>query len=249
MLRAVGMTDLGLCRETNQDAFSIQRLHDDTILAALCDGMGGENGGNVASETAVQMISGQLSRGYRTELGDISMRALMVSAVSVANAIVRDKARKDPSLSGMGTTVEVALVREDTAYIAHVGDSSVFFLGKNGMEKLTVDHTRVQQLLDEGSITPQQASEHPQRHWLTRAVGVENSLVPDFICCPLDVGEALLLCSDGLTNQVEREEICQILTKALAEDALHAGAQALVETAKRLGGADNITVVVISRVS
>lgn len=248
MLRAVGVTDIGMCRESNQDVFSIQKLSDDVVLAVLCDGMGGANGGNVASETAVEMISGQLCRGYRDDLGDISVRALMVSAISVANAIVRDKARKDPSLEGMGTTAEAVIVRNDTAYLAHVGDSSVFFLSRDGMEKLTTDHTRVQQLLSIGEITPDQALEHPQRHWLTKAVGVENGVVPDFLTCSLREGEALLLCSDGLTNQVEPDAIRHILWEALEKDALSQGAEALVEEAKRLGGADNITVVVIQRI-
>lgn len=248
MLRAVGVTDIGSYRESNQDAFSIQTLPEGVVIAVLCDGMGGMNGGNVASETAVEMLSGQLRRGYREDLGDISVRALLVSAVSVANAIVRDKARKDPELTGMGTTAEVAVVREDTAYLAHVGDSSVFFLGKDGMEKLTTDHNRVQQLLDLGEITPEEALEHPQRHWLTRAVGAENNITPDFLSCSLEPGDALLLCSDGLTNHVEPEEIQRILSGALSRNALQEGAEALVEEAKRLGGADNITVIVIWRV-
>ena len=248
MLKAVGVTDIGLYRESNQDAFSIQKLSDDVVLAVLCDGMGGANGGNVASETAVQMISGQLSRGYRNDLSDLSARALAVSAVSVANAIIRDKARKDASLEGMGTTVEAVIVQDDSVFIAHVGDSSVFLLTENGMEKLTIDHTRVQQLLSMGEITPEQALDHPQRHWLTRAVGVENSVNPDFITGSLEKGEALLLCSDGLTNEVEQCEIYRILWDALGRNAIQEGAQALVEEAKRLGGADNITVAVVQRV-
>ena len=248
MLKAVGVTDIGLYRESNQDAFFIRKLSDDVALLVLCDGMGGVNGGNVASETAVQRISGQLSRGYREELGDLSVRALAVSAVSVANAIIRDKARKDTSLEGMGTTVEAVIVRDDTVYIAHVGDSSVFLLTENGMEKLTTDHTRVQQLLSMGEITPAEALNHPQRHWLTRAVGVENNVNPDFLTASLEKGEALLLCSDGLTNEVELSEIRRILWEALSRGAVQEGAEALVEEAKRLGGADNITVVVVQRV-
>ena len=248
MLKAVGVTDIGYYRESNQDTFSIQKLSDDVLLAVLCDGMGGANGGNIASEMAVQMITGQLSRGYRDDLGDLSVRALAVSAVSVANAIIRDKARKDPSLEGMGTTVEAVIVRDDTVYIAHVGDSSVFQLTETGMEKLTTDHTRVQQLLSLGEITPEQAADHPQRHWLTRAVGVENSVNPDFLSCTLEKGEALLLCSDGLTNEVELSEIRRILWEALSRGAVQEGAEALVEEAKRLGGADNITAVVIQRI-
>jgi len=248
MLKAVGVTDIGLYRESNQDAFSIQKLSDDVVLTVLCDGMGGANGGNVASETAVQMISGQLSRGYRSDLSDLSARALAVSAVSVANAIIRDKARKDPELEGMGTTVEAVIAQEDSVFIAHVGDSSVFLLNENGMEKLTIDHSRAQQLLSMGEITEEEARIHPQRHWLTRAVGVENSVNPDFVTASLEKGEALLLCSDGLTNEVELSEIYRILWDALKRDAIQEGAGALVEEAKRLGGADNITVVVVQRV-
>jgi protein phosphatase len=133
-------------------------------------------------------------------------------------------------------------------YIAHVGDSAVYLLNDNGMEKLTTDHTRAQQLLNMGEITSSEAAIHPQRHWLTRAVGAENSINPDFLTANLEKGEALLLCSDGLTNEVELSEIRRILWEALSRGAVQEGAEALVEEAKRLGGADNITVVVVQRV-
>ncbi len=256
MLTAVGITDIGLCRDTNQDAYSILKLPGGAMLVVLCDGMGGENGGNVASEMTVKTIVGQMQRGYHPGLGDISIRALILSAVSVANAVVYDRSKKDESLSGMGTTAEVVLVRENTAYIAHVGDSSVFSLSpslspaggeESKIEKVTNDHTRVQQLLDQGMITAQEAGSHPERHYIVRAVGVASSVTPDFdqFQTPQDGG--LLICSDGLTNHVEPDEIYEILLPAIQSGNLQDGVQKLVEAANRFGGADNITAVVIAR--
>lgn len=252
MLTAVGITDIGLCRDTNQDAYSILKLPGGALLVVLCDGMGGENGGNVASEMTVNTIVGQMQRGYHPGLGDLSIRALILSAVSVANAVVYDRSKKDEALSGMGTTAEVVLVRENTVYIAHVGDSSIFSLSPaasgegSKIEKITNDHTRVQQLLDQGMITVQEAGSHPERHYIVRAVGVAVSVTPDFDQFQLPQDGGLLICSDGLTNHVEPDEIYEILLPAIQAGNLQDGVQKLVEAANRFGGADNITAVVMA---
>lgn len=253
MLTAVGITDIGLCRDTNQDAYSILKLPGGAMLTVLCDGMGGENGGNVASEMTVKTIVGQMQRGYHPGLGDLSIRALILSAVSVANAVVHDRSKRDESLSGMGTTAEVVLVREDTAYIAHVGDSSIFSLslaanGEGGkIEKVTNDHTRVQQLLDQGMITAQEVDNHPERHYIVRAVGVAAAVTPDFDQFQIPQNGGLLVCSDGLTNHVGPDEIYEILLPAIQTGNLQDGVQKLVEAANRFGGADNITAVVMAQ--
>lgn len=254
MLTAEGITDIGLCRDTNQDAYDIIKLPGGAVAVILCDGMGGENGGNVASDLSVKTIAAQLRRGYHPALGEASLRGLLLSAVSVANALVHDRAKRDEALSGMGTTAEVVLARGRTACIAHVGDSSVFSLSPNGegsplegkIEKLTCDHTRVQQLLDQGVITAQEADNHPERHYIVRAVGVASAVNPDYDQFTLPEGGGLLICSDGLTNHVEPQEICRILLPAIRSGELGNGVQKLVEAANRFGGADNITAVVIA---
>ena len=252
MLTAVGITDIGLCRDSNQDAYSITKLPGGAMLTVLCDGMGGENGGNVASELTVKTITAQMQRGYHPSLGNLSIRALILSAVSVANAVVHDRAKKDETLSGMGTTAEVVLVRESTAYIAHVGDSSVFALSPrsgegSGIEKLTSDHTWVQQLLDQGRITAQEADHHPERHYIVRAVGVAPTVTPDFDQFQMPPGGGLLVCSDGLTNHVEPDEIYEILMPAIQQGDMQGGVKNLVEAANRFGGADNITAVAVAQ--
>lgn len=253
MLTAEGITDIGLCRDTNQDAYDIIKLPGGAVAVILCDGMGGENGGNVASDLTVKTIAAQLRRGYHPALGEASIRGLLLSAVSVANALVHDRAKRDEGLSGMGTTAEVVLVRGRTACIAHVGDSSVFSLspsegeeGEGKIEKLTCDHTRVQQLLDQGVITAQEADNHPERHYIVRAVGVASAVNPDYDQFTLPEGGGLLICSDGLTNHVEPQEICRILLPSLRAGELKEGVKKLVEAANRFGGADNITAVVIA---
>lgn len=250
MLTAVGITDIGLCRDTNQDAYSILNLPGGAVAVVLCDGMGGENGGNVASDLTVRTIAGQIERGYYPGLGDTSIRSLILSAVSVANAVVYDRSKRDESLAGMGTTAETLLVRGNTAYLAHVGDSSVFSLSgpdsQGGIEKLTSDHTRVQQLLDQGAITIQEAVVHPERHYIVRAVGVGAAVTPDYDQFTILEGGGLLVCSDGLTNHLEPDEICRILQPALQCGDLQDGVKKLVETANRFGGADNITAVAIA---
>lgn len=252
MLTAVGITDIGLCRDSNQDAYTILNLPDGAVLAVLCDGMGGENGGNVASDLTVKTIAGQMQRGYHPDLGDVSIRALILSAISVANAVVYDKSKKEEALSGMGTTAEVVLARGDMAYIAHVGDSSIFSLSPDGIEKLTSDHTRVQQLVDQGVITAQEADTHPDRHYIVRAVGVGASVTPDYDQFPFPKEGGFLICSDGLTNYVEPDEIYSILQPAvlsasLGNAELQESIKKLVEAANRFGGADNITAVAITR--
>lgn len=230
-------THVGQKRETNQDTFVAQTLEWGGGFLVVCDGMGGERGGAVASDIAAKAMAGQLSRGLRPDMREASVRHLLQCAAAAANADVFDAARADPALEGMGTTLVAAAVTPGAAHIVHAGDSRAYLLRDDLLTQLTVDHTVVQMLIDRGDITTQDAREHPQRHYITRAVGVEAELPFDIFSIDLQPGDALLLCSDGLYNFVSHEDLCALTAVAVRRRS----AAGLIARANENGGGDNIT--------
>ena len=235
-------TDKGLVRSTNQDFYLAGELQNDVTWAVVCDGMGGAMGGNVASETAVKIISDKLTSGYHEGMNDNSIKHLIVSAVDAANASVHSKSVSDPALAGMGTTAVVAVVSSDSVYLAHVGDSRIYIISENSIVQLTTDHSVVQMMVDNGEISPEEAKEHPKKNVITRALGVEDTVRIDYSQEIFNEGDILLLCSDGLTNYVSDEDIMKICR----ENDRFALADLLVEAANANGGGDNVTVVTVS---
>ena len=234
-------TDRGLVRKTNQDACQTGTFPDGAVWAVVCDGMGGANGGNIASAVAVEKIAESLTAGYHPEMDQTSIRELILGSIYEANTVVYDMAKKEEGLRGMGTTVVAAIVKGSAAYIAHAGDSRAYFVGSPGMRQLTTDHSMVQELVKHGDITQEEARNHPQRNIITRALGVTPKIEVDFGEYSMGFGEALLLCTDGLTNYTEEAEI-ETLFRSLHGDNL---AEKLVELARRGGGGDNITVAIV----
>lgn len=235
-------TDVGLVRRSNQDFFLAGELQGGVTWAVVCDGMGGASGGNVASETAAKMISEKLSSGYHPGMNDNSIKHLIVSAVEAANACVYSKSRSDETLAGMGTTAVVVMIKEDTMYLANVGDSRIYVLSRDSICQLTTDHSVVQMMIDNGEITPEEAREHPKKNVITRALGVEDSVRIDYDQQVYNEGETILLCTDGLTNFVSDEDI---LNNCRDKDS-YSLADILVEAALQNGGGDNVTVVTVS---
>ncbi|WP_298445905.1 Stp1/IreP family PP2C-type Ser/Thr phosphatase [Ferrimicrobium sp.] len=219
-------TDPGRIRAQNQD-----RLYADGSIFVVADGMGGHAGGNVAAEVAVSETVAALKAGHEPE-----------EAIQTANRSILERAAIDVALEGMGTTLTMALMDIDDARvdIFNVGDSRAYLLRSGELVQLTNDHTYVQELVDAGSITHEQATTHRARHVLTRVVGVALDVEPDHFRVPLQSGDVLLLCSDGLINEVTNAEIAQVLGSRLPQDAV----DALVRMANDHGGSDNITVVV-----
>ena len=169
----MGATDRGLVRAVNEDRFAGEVFSPDFAYGVVCDGLGGENAGGVASALACGEIRRMMESSYREGLDERSVYMILESAVATANAVVHDKAAQDPaSMEGMATTVCLALVTGGTAYLASVGDSRGYLLRGEELRQLTVDHTRAQMLLDQQRITPEELTTHPDRHSLTRAVGV-----------------------------------------------------------------------------
>lgn len=242
-MKIVAKTDKGFVRDSNQDAYAVGEFSDEVVWAVVCDGMGGAAGGNIASALAVKVISDKINASYRDTMRDVSIKNMLDSALTAANIEVYDLADAKPELNGMGTTVVCAIVRDNQAFIAHAGDSRAYVLSDGGINQITTDHSVVQDLLDRGKITDEQAANHPNKNLITRAVGVDKSIEIDFDQIDLDDDSTLLLCTDGLSNYVKNSEIVELMS----DKKHYAFADRLVQKANENGGGDNITVVAISK--
>jgi PPM family protein phosphatase len=241
MLKVFSKSDVGLVRDSNQDACKSGVFSDDSAWVIVCDGMGGANGGNIASSIAVEKISQQILSSYHEGVTHNSIKNLIISSIFNANLAVHDKASNNALLSGMGTTVVAAVISQGVAHIAHAGDSRAYLITAQGIKQLTTDHSMVQEMIDNGDITEQQARKHPQKNIITRALGVDASIQVDYCENEFFSGDLLLICTDGLTNYVDAEQIYQLST-ALDASSL---TDKLVTLAKDDGGSDNITVAIV----
>ena len=242
-MRIVAKTDKGHVRDSNQDAYAVGEFSDEVVWAVVCDGMGGAAGGNIASALAVKVISDKINVSYREQMRDSSIKNMLDSALNAANVEVFDMSESKHELKGMGTTVVCAIVKDGQAYIAHAGDSRAYILKNGKIFQITTDHSIVQDLLDKGKITSEQALNHPNKNIITRAVGVDKNIEIDFDQIDLDDDTTLLLCTDGLSNYVSDSEILEVTS----DQKHYAFADRLVNKANENGGGDNITVVVISK--
>jgi hypothetical protein len=241
-LQIFSKTDRGRVRTDNQDAYFAGKITDDSVFAVVCDGMGGANAGNVASELAVRHISEYVIRSYRDGMDMTDTEKTLKNAIVSANISLYDKAVNNTELAGMGTTAVAAFVKDGTAVIAHVGDSRIYLV--NGeIKQLTRDHSVVQSLIESGKITPEDAKVHPRKNVITRALGAEENVAVDSDCLNLSNGDTLLLCSDGLTNFLDDKDILTVFQN----NDISAVAERLVEEANKNGGGDNITVVTVTK--
>lgn len=239
-MKVIGQTHIGLVRENNQDALEYGTLGTTAQYAVVCDGMGGANGGNIASKIAVEVIGSRIRDGFHEKMSVSSVERLLDSAMATANVGVYDRAQQQPELSGMGTTVVAVITCGNTAYISHVGDSRLYLWREHTLTAVTRDHSVVQELIESGQITEEEARSHPRKNYITRALGVVAEESGEYDELELQPGDRLLLCTDGLTNEVAPNAIAQLLEKP-AEEAL----EALIRAALDDGGADNITVVLM----
>lgn len=235
-------TNIGLSRAENQDRVYTAVLSSDAVFAVICDGMGGENAGSEASEKAMNVITDRISKVYRAESDENSVRNLLVSSVTTANAVVYDLALSSPlTKKGMGTTCVLALKCGEKLHIVSVGDSRAYVISGHIAKQITKDHTMVMQMYENGDITKDQLKNHPQRNLITKAVGVSEQVVPDYFELDIDDGDSVMLCSDGLYNYCEDEEIGKIIEENSAESV----PEMLIKIALDRGGNDNISVAVI----
>lgn len=235
-------TDLGRVRENNEDKFEYFIPEDEATLAmrgmtfVVCDGMGGHAAGQIASELAAKTFLDV----YYNHPGDNTPSALL-SGVKAANRYVLDVARAVPSRRGMGTTLSALTFLQDTAWVAHVGDSRIYRLREGELAQITQDHTWVDEAIRLGQISPEEAETHQYRHVLTRAIGTEDNVPPDIFSFDLRPGDIFLLCSDGLINHVHDQAIAE----TLGENGPSAAAWKFVGAALVGGGSDNCTVMIV----
>lgn len=241
-MKIVARTDIGLARDNNQDSYAVCELEDGAVLAVVCDGMGGAAEGALASYEAVRSIKERITERYYDGMSDISVKVLMISALENANKFIYDLSLSDKKYEGMGTTVVAALITNSYVYIAHAGDSRAYKISDGQLSQLTRDHSVVQSMLENGEITPEEAAEHPSKHIITRALGVDAEIRIDFCQESFDGGEMMILCSDGLSNFVNSDDII-----SLSEESNYFEfADKLVNLANQNGGGDNITVVAVT---
>ncbi|MBP3747537.1 MAG: Stp1/IreP family PP2C-type Ser/Thr phosphatase [Ruminococcus sp.] len=234
-------TDIGLKREENQDAVRCEYFGHN-VLAVVCDGMGGERAGREASLLAIEEFFQRFSAGYSESLDDEEIRKLMISSISAANSVIYTRARLDFKNFGMGTTCVAAFVNQNSAFIANVGDSRAYLIMENGLKKITSDHNVAAMLFEQGKITEEEMEDHPQKHMLVRAVGVEKTVLTDTFKLDYNDKISLLLCSDGLSGYCSDEEIYGVILNSSFDDV----AEELINLALSKGGRDNVTVAVIS---
>ena len=240
-MKLVGGTHVGMVRAKNEDTYRCGKLNDGTSWALVCDGMGGVHGGQLASSIAADMVSEKIKKCYNPSMPVSSLENLLLSAITTANVIVYDRGDVDVSLKGMGTTIVVAIVKDNEACIAHVGDSRIYFTDGSKIEQITRDHSLVQEMYENGKITFEEMETHPQKNIITRAMGVGEEVEIDFDYVCVNENEALILCSDGLSGLVSNEKLLQIYKNNNFEEL----AEKYIEEANNAGGRDNITVVVM----
>lgn len=244
-----GLSDIGRRRSVNQDSYCAEYIRENVLLLAVCDGMGGVNGGNVASNVALNSFKNSIIKSFELTSDFITDRKKVTDvlriAVIKANEDVFEKAKSDPALKGMGTTLVAALVIGNVIYAANVGDSRLYIIDKKNISLLTHDHSFVQLLIDLGELTPKEAAASPQKNIITKAVGIDSFVEPDiFIHDPAQGPFYLLLCSDGLTNFTTEDKIHSVITSPGA-DSPKSICEKLIGIANKNGGGDNITAVLL----
>ena len=229
-MKIAAITDIGSCRQENQDNYCAQQLAGGTAWGIVCDGMGGVNGGRIAARIATDTMQQYFARHMKA-LQPGMEKTFLMRGFDITNRAVYEKSTSDPEMQGMGTTGVCAYASRGIAHVVHAGDSRAYLFHAGGLRQITRDHSMVQQLVDSGQITREQAAVHPQKNLITRALGPDEN----------KVGDILLLCTDGLTNMVADDDIAQVLREVPFFDAT----SILVDRALQAGGQDNITVLLM----
>ena len=240
-MKLAGKTDVGRVRQENQDDYRAGELPGGAVWALVCDGMGGAKGGREASQGACNVIENFFQEQY-AQCGVGQEEPFLKKALLYANRFVLQKAAHEEALAGMGTTAVCALVRSGNVYLCHAGDSRAYLIRDGKLTQLTHDHSYVQELVDCGTITEEEAEHHPQKNIITKALGVDYRLEPEFTAAKLKREDRLLLCTDGLTNMVPVEEMEELLAQGTFYDL----PDRLIEAANAHGGSDNITALLLA---
>ncbi len=260
-----GKSDTGKMRTANQDSYAIRPISKNATLCVVCDGMGGAKSGNVASETAMSVFCDSVAKYCepkttkfkKLKVSSDDVCVILDDAARDANSAVYEKAQSSPDYEGMGTTLVAALFVNDIAYVINIGDSRMYLISDNTITQVTHDHSYVQHLIDSGTLSVEDARNHPFRNRITRAVGVDEDIECDIFSVELanlEVGY-LLLCSDGLCGVLLPEDIYALVSSDLDIDIvldtdaeLADKTERLIAAANEAGGPDNITAVLIKYV-
>lgn len=243
-MRILAKSDIGKARNMNQDCFYAAKQDSEVKLFIVADGMGGYKGGEIASSVAVYSAQNYICNNFKeTPKEKLEILKLIKDSIEYANLMVYERSKEEEELRDMGTTIDVCLVYGNKVYIGHVGDSRVYRIRKNIIRRLTTDHSYVQKLVKEGTITKEEADNHPKKNMLMKAIGCNSLVEPDVMCKGFLKDDILLMCSDGLTNMVKDDQIYKILLENSENPVA-----ALINAANREGGMDNITAIIIDNI-
>lgn len=240
-MKVCGKTDVGLRRHENQDTFAVEQ-GEKLLIAVVCDGMGGAEGGQIASSLAVETFMKEIRALLRADMTAGQLRELASFCVAKANTAVYQRALQEPAYQGMGTTLVSAVAGERDAVICNVGDSRAYLIHNGEMTRITHDHSVVQTLVENGDITAEEARTHPNRNLITRALGPDETTLCDAFDVSFAHGDKILLCTDGLVVTATDEEICHIVC---ADKRTEEKLDDLIALAKAQGAPDNVTAVLI----
>lgn len=242
-MQSWGLTDKGCVRKMNQDAYDIRQLDRNTLLCVVCDGMGGAKSGNIASSLAVDVFSQEIERTWTPNMEWDKADQLLKNAVKLANFTVYDQAMQFEEFDGMGTTLVAAFIRGRKVSFVNVGDSRAYIINQNGIRQITKDHSVVQMMVDRGELTAEMAKSYPGKNLITRAVGTEITVSSDIFRQELNKGDFLLLCSDGLSNLMDDQEILFEVVHGVNKERC---CKRLLDIAISRGSPDNVTCVLVS---
>jgi len=241
-MQSWGLTDPGSVRKQNQDAYQMEQLDRSTLLCVVCDGMGGAKSGNIASSLAMDVFVEEIRRSWKAGMDQDRIDLMLRNAVKLANFTVYDQAQQFEEFDGMGTTLVAALIRGKRVTIVNVGDSRCYGIDRGGIHQITRDHSLVQMMVDRGDITPEMAKSYPGKNFITRAIGTETMVMCDIYHWEVSKGDYLLLCSDGLSNTMDDQEILFEVVHGVNKQHC---CKRLLNIAKNRGAPDNVTSILV----
>ncbi len=241
-MQSWGLTDPGCVRKQNQDAYRIEQLDRSTLLCVVCDGMGGAKSGNIASTLASEVFVEEIRRTWKKGMTQDQIDQMLWAAVKLANFTVFDQSAQFEEFDGMGTTLVAALLHSRSATVVNVGDSRAYGIGRSGIHQISKDHSMVQLMVDRGELTPELAKTYPGKNLITRAIGTEPIVMCDLFHEDMSRGDFLLLCSDGLSNMMDDQEILFEVVHGVNKKRC---CDRLLNIARNRGAPDNVTSVLV----
>ena len=241
-MQSWALTDRGCVRSQNQDTYQVEELDRNTLLCVVCDGMGGAKSGNVASAMAAEVFVNEVKQSWSAGMTKEKMSQMLQNAVKLANSTVYEQSIQFDEFQGMGTTLVAVLVQGKQATVVNVGDSRAYKIDRDGIRQITKDHSLVQLMVDRGELTPEVARTYPGKNFITRAVGTEPGVLTDVFQFEVEKDDCLFLCSDGLSNMIDDQEILFEVAHGVNKQLC---CQRMLEIVTGRGAPDNVTSALI----